>query len=86
MNVAGKWRVCSVEGYNDDYEKLWIDADEILRDKDINDSYKLMLESVFVFSDDGYIKRLIPVPEEFDKEVIDKAVEDGEIEAFQVGA
>lgn len=83
MNVAGKWKICSVEGYNDEYEKQWIDAEDILKDESTNNSYKLMMKSVFVFSEDGYINRLIPVPEEFSKEIIDKAIQDGEIELYE---
>lgn len=80
MNAAGKWKVSSVEVYNDEYAKEWVDADAVISDENINDSFKLMLRSVFVFSEDGYIKRLVPVPEEFDKDIIEKAIEDGEIE------
>ena len=68
--------------FNDNFEKIWKSAEEILADKDMEDSSKVILGSSFIFCDDGYIRVIMPMPEDISPEEMEEAIAQGELELY----
>ncbi len=82
MDILGKWKICAEMMFNDNFEKIWKSAEEILADKDMEDSSKVILGSSFIFCDDGYIRVIMPMPEDISPEEMEEAIAQGELELY----
>ena len=85
MNVIGKWKIAAVLTVNDKLEQIWKTVEELAADPD-EDSFDIeMLESRFIFGEDGVIKTIIQIPDEVSSEEIEEAVKSGECEIYAPG-
>ena len=69
-SIIGRWKIQALRLFNDRYEQIWVEAPVILADKDHIDSDKKMLQMDILFTEDGFIKMLMPVPEDIPPEEI----------------
>ena len=81
-SIIGRWKIQALRLFNDRYEQIWVEAPAILADKDHIDSDKKMLQMDILFTEDGFIKMLMPVPEDIPPEEITAAVQSGELTLY----
>ncbi len=82
MDLSGKFRIKEMLTFNDNFEQVWKSAEEMLADENTDSSDKKLLGLIAVFDDDGFIKLMMPIPEDMPKEEIDEAIESGEAELY----
>lgn len=85
MNVIGKWKIAEALTVNDDFEQIWKTVEEMAADPDEEAFDLQMLDSLFIFGDDGTIKTVIQLPDDISQEEIDEAIESGECELYAPG-
>lgn len=85
MELSGVWKIKEVLRFNDNYEREWVSAESVLADENVDASDKKMLLTKAVFDDDGFIKLMMPLPEDFPEEEMKEALESGELELFGDG-
>lgn len=82
MDIIGKWSIQEVLRFNDNFERIWVDRETILSDDTLNDSEKQVLHMEMIFTEDGKIKTVMPLPESIPQEEIDEAIASGEISLY----
>ncbi len=82
MELSGKWIIKEVLKFNDNYEREWVSAEAMLADEEVDPSDKKLLSSSAVFDDDGFIKLMMPLPEEIPQEELKELLDSGEIEMY----
>lgn len=82
MDIIGKWSIQEVLRFNDNFERIWVDRETILSDDTLNDSEKQVLHMEMIFTEDGKIKTVVPLPESIPQEEIDEAIASGEISLY----
>ncbi len=82
MELSGKWIIKEVLKFNDNYEREWVSAEAMLADEAVDPSDKKLLSSSAVFDDDGFIKLMMPLPEEIPQEELKELLDSGEIEMY----
>ena len=85
MNVIGKWKIAASLTYDDNGKQVWKTVEEIAADPDTDPFDLEMYNSIFVFSEDGFVRTIVALPEDTPQEEIDAAVEAGEIELYEPG-
>lgn len=83
MLYSGKWKLKEVLTFNEDFERVWKSVDELLADESIDDSDKRLYSMMLEFSDDGFIRMMMAIPEDVPQDEIDAAVQSGELEIFE---
>ena len=83
MLYSGKWKLKEVLTFNEDFERVWKSVDELLADESIDDSDKRLYSMMLEFSDDGFIRMMMAIPEGVPQDEIDAAVQSGELEIFE---
>ena len=83
MNVVGLWKIKKAVQFDAAAMKMVEkDVDAIIADSSIPDDEKKMLYAKFLFTEDGWIKTLFPIPEDMPKEELDEMLESGEMELY----
>lgn len=83
MNVVGLWKIKKAVQFDAATMKMVEkDVDAIIADSSIPDDEKKMLYAKFLFTEDGWIKTLFPIPEDIPKEELDEMLESGEMELY----
>ena len=82
MDIIGRWSIQEVLRFNDNFERIWVDRETILSDDTLNDSEKQVLHMEMIFTEDGKIKTVMPLPESIPQEEIDEAIASGEISLY----
>ncbi len=82
MDITGIWKIKEALRFNDNYEREWVSVESILADENTDPSDKRMLGSKVLFDVDGFIKMMMPVPEDIPQEEIDEALASGELELY----
>lgn len=83
MNVVGLWKIKKAVQFDAATMKMVEkDVDAIIADSSIPDDEKKMLYAKFLFTEDGWIKTLFPIPEDMPKEELDEMLESGEMELY----
>ena len=85
MNVIGKWKIAEVLTVNDDFEQIWKTVEEMAADPDEEAFDLQMLDSLFIFEEDGTVKAVIQLTDDISQEEIDEAIESGECELYAPG-
>ena len=85
MNLIGKWKIAASLTYTDEGKQVWKTVEEIAADPETDPFDLDMYQSTFVFSDDGFVRTIVALPEDTPQEEIDAAVEAGEIELYEPG-
>ncbi|MBR4554275.1 MAG: hypothetical protein IKO27_01635 [Ruminococcus sp.] len=83
MNLVGLWKIRTAQQFDPKTLKL-VDknVEDILADESLDDDEKQMLYAKFLFTEDGWMKTLLPIPENAPKEEIEEAVASGEVEMY----
>ena len=73
MNVVGLWKIRTAAQFDAATMKL-VDknVEDILADESIDSSDKKMLYAKFLFTEDGWVKTLFPIPDDMPKEELDE--------------
>lgn len=85
MNVIGKWKIAASLTYDDNGKQVWKTVEEIAADPEADPFDLEMYDSIFVFSEDGFVRTIVALPEDTPQEEIDAAVEAGEAELYAPG-
>lgn len=85
MNVIGKWKISESMSYDDNGKQVWRTVEEIAADPETDPFDLEMFNSIFIFSEDGFVRTIVALPEDTPQEEIDAAVETGEIELYEPG-
>ena len=80
MEILGLWKADKVLSFDEDYNQIWKDAEEILNDPTLDEDDKQPAKAVVEFGDDGFVRMMMPLPDGISQEEIDAAVAEGEIE------
>ena len=84
MKFAGLWKIKAAEQFDAAALKLVEKpVEDILADESLDDGEKKMLHAKFLFTEDGWVKTLFPIPEDMPKEEIDEMLASGEFELFE---
>ncbi|MBR4628627.1 MAG: hypothetical protein IKO47_13210 [Ruminococcus sp.] len=83
MDIIGVWKVAEAQTFNKQTFKLdWRKAEDILADDSLEDYEKQPISMRFLFTEDGKIKTLSPIPEGVTKEELDEAIASGECSLY----
>ena len=82
MVYSGLWKLKEVLVFNEDFERVWKSVDELLADENTDSSDKKLYSMLIEFSDDGFVKMMMPIPEGVSQEEIDEALSSGELELY----
>lgn len=84
MNIVGLWKIRTAAQFDAATMKL-VDknVEDILADESIDSSDKKMLYAKFLFTEDGWVKTLFPIPDDMPKEELDEMLASGEFELFE---
>lgn len=85
MNVTGKWKIAASLTVDDDGKQVWKTVEEIKSDPEADPFDLQMYDSIFIFSEDGFVRTIVALPDDTPQEEIDAAVEAGEIELYEPG-
>ncbi|MCR5652565.1 MAG: hypothetical protein K6F88_02065 [Ruminococcus sp.] len=80
MDVKGLWKASHILAFDEEYNQVWKDAEEILNDPNLDEDEKQPAKAMVEFGDDGFVRMMMPLPEGISQEEIDAAVAEGEIE------
>ncbi len=81
MDIIGKWNVTAIMAFNSRTSSLeWRTAAEIMADENAEDYLKESLAYSYIFSEDGKVSVVMPIPADTSKEEIDAAVAEGAIQ------
>ena len=83
MNVVGTWKIKSAMQW--DAKTMGLvekSVEDILADPNLDDGDKKMLYAQFLFTEDGWVKTLMDIPEDLPKEELDKLLASGEFEVL----
>ena len=81
MDIIGKWNITATMAFNSRTSSLeWRTAAEIMADENAEDHLKESLAYSYIFTEDGKVMVVMPIPEDTTKEEIDAAVAAGEIQ------
>ena len=68
MKYSGLWKIKAAQQWDEKAMGLVErNVEDILADQSLSDDDKKMLYSQFLFTDDGWIKTMLPIPEGMDK-------------------
>lgn len=80
MNLIGKWRVAEAIQFNHEtFEMEWTKTEDILAKDDLDHEMAMIVNTVYIFMEDGTLEMLSPIPEGASQEEVDAAVASGEI-------
>lgn len=83
MKYSGLWKIKAAQQWDEKTMGLVEkNVEDILADQSLSDDDKKMLYSQFLFTDDGWIKTMLPIPEGMDKAEIDELIASGEFELY----
>lgn len=82
MDCIGTWKIKEVLKFNENFERVWTDVDDILADETLEDSAKQMMVMQVIFSEDGLIRMVMPLPEGIPQEELDEALASGELKLW----
>ena len=82
MDITGMWKIKEALRFNDNYEREWVSVDSILADENTDSSDRMMLSSKVLFDNDGFIRMMMPIPEDMPQEEMDEAIAEGELELY----
>ena len=81
MNVVGTWKIkASMQWDEKTMGLVEKNVEDILADPNLEDSDKKMLYAQFLFTEDGWVKTLMDIPEDMPKEELDELLASGEFE------
>lgn len=83
MNVVGTWKIKSAMQW--DAKAMGLvekNVEDILADPNLDDGDKKMLYAQFLFTEDGWVKTLMDIPEDMPKEELDELLASGEFEVL----
>jgi hypothetical protein len=84
MKFAGLWKIKAAAQFDATTLKLVEKpVEDILADESIGNDEKKMLHAKFLFTEDGWVKTLFPIPDDMPKEEIDEMLASGEFELFE---
>lgn len=81
-DVIGRWRIQEVLRFNDAFERIWVSREEVLADDTLDDSEKQTLTMEMIFTGDGVLKMVMPLPEGIPQEELDAALQSGELSLY----
>lgn len=85
MEIKGLWKLKEVMTFNEKFERLWRNVEDVINDETTEESDKRMLSTMVEFTDDGQLLMMMPVPEGTPQEQIDQALASGELELNENG-
>lgn len=83
MNIVGKWNISETQVFNIKTFKLdWRTAEDIMADESAEDYVKESLAYSYIFTENGRVLVVMPIPANVPKEKIDAAVASGEFSLY----
>ena len=83
MNIIGRWKQVEINTFKN-FERIWQTVDEYLSDPSHADMKKVF-EIDYIFSEDGTMYCVMPIPADVPQEEIDELIASGEMELFSDG-
>ena len=81
MNVVGTWKIkASMQWDEKTMGLVEKNVEDSLADPNLEDGDKKMLYAQFLFTEDGWVKTLMDIPEDMPKEELDELLASGEFE------
>ena len=81
MDVVGLWKIKAAMQWDEKAMGLvQKNVEDILADPNLDGGDKKMLYVKFLFTEDGWVKTLMDIPEDMPKEELDELVDSGEFE------
>ncbi len=82
IDVAGVWIVKEAMVFDEDLNRTWKTKEAAMADGSADEDALKTFDTKFVFSDDGFVKMVVPIPEGVTQEQIDQAVTSGQIDLY----
>ena len=83
MNVVGTWKIkASMQWDEKTMGLVEKNVEDILADPNLDGGDKKMLYAQFLFTEDGWVKTLMDIPEDMPKEELDELLASGEFEVL----
>ncbi|MBR0156125.1 MAG: hypothetical protein IJM20_01215 [Clostridia bacterium] len=82
MNIVGKWTVYEVMSRDDDLNIVWKKKDEMLKQIEPGDEMAMFLNASLIFTEDGKMLTVAPIPANVPKEEVDAAVAAGKVKLY----
>lgn len=80
MNLSGKWYIAYIMTRDEDFEPVWVEKEEYVKTQsEDGEDRDPFYDSYIVFSEDGVVRNLGPIPKDVTKEEVDAAVQSGEV-------
>ena len=81
MKYSGLWKIKAAQQWDEKTMGLVEkNVEDILADPNLDDGDKKMLYAQFLFTEDGWVKTLMDIPEDMPKEELDELLASGEFE------
>jgi len=83
MEIIGKWNIAETQVFNSKTLKLdWRSAADILADENAEDYVKESLAYSYIFTEDGKVLVVMPIPADVPKEEIEAEAASGELTLY----
>ena len=83
MDVIGLWKIKTAKQFDAAaMELVEKNVEDILADTELSENDKRMLHSLFLFTEDGWVKTMIAIPENMDRSELDEMLSTGEVELY----
>ncbi len=82
MDIVGKWTVYEVMSRDDELNIVWKKKDEMLASLEPGDDMLMILNSSIIFTDEGKMLTIAPIPANVPKAAVDEAVAAGKVKLY----
>ena len=81
-DIIGRWKIKEALRFNDQFERIWISRESILNDAELHEDEKQFIKMEIIFTADGLLKVVMPLPADVPPEEVKAAVQAGELRLY----
>lgn len=82
MNIIGKWKITEQNVFDKNFNRSWRTSEDLVADPEVEDYIKQSINYIYVFTEEGKMLLLFPIPADAPKEEVEAAIASGEFRLF----